>query len=80
MRRNLDRLEREYANLLAALSFFADVDDASGELRLRVFRQGRELELVLQLAANARTPRALLDPPAARVGVRPREAVTLELS
>jgi S1-C subfamily serine protease len=32
-------------------------------LRLRVFRQGRELELELDLDGAARTPRAVLDSP-----------------
>jgi non-specific serine/threonine protein kinase len=34
MRRWLDRLETDWANLLAALGFFADAGDAIGELRL----------------------------------------------
>ena len=34
MRRWLDRLETDWANLLAALAFFADAGDAIGELRL----------------------------------------------
>lgn len=64
--------------------FFEASARASGELRLRVFRQGRELALRLQLAPDARTPRALLDAPAARVSAQPREqrreAVALDLS
>jgi len=44
-------------------AFFEACSHASGALRLRVFRQGQELELQLMLDRNARTPRALLDAP-----------------
>lgn len=44
-------------------AFFDASAHAHGELHLRVFRQGRELQLPLQLDTNARTPRAVLDAP-----------------
>lgn len=43
------------------MAFFAAAQAES--LCLRVFRYGRELQLTLSLAANARTPRAVLGSP-----------------
>lgn len=45
-------------------AFFDASGRANGLLRLRVNRHGRELELVLTLAREARSPRAVLDAPA----------------
>jgi len=42
---------------------FFEAAQAQRELRLRVFRQGRELELQLELDSSARSPRAVLDAP-----------------
>jgi S1-C subfamily serine protease len=42
---------------------FFEASSRAETLRLRVFRYGRELELTLQLAANKRSPRAVLDTP-----------------
>lgn len=42
---------------------FFEATAGSDALCLRVFRHGRELELTLRLAANARSPRAVLDAP-----------------
>jgi S1-C subfamily serine protease len=44
-------------------AFFEASARADGPLRLSVFRHGRELELTLALARDARSPRALLDAP-----------------
>jgi S1-C subfamily serine protease len=44
-------------------TFFDASARADGQLRLRVFRHGRELELSLFLSRDARSPRALLDAP-----------------
>jgi S1-C subfamily serine protease len=46
---------------------------AECSLRLRVFRHGRELDLMLSLSQQARSPRAVLEAP-------PRDAALAELS
>ena len=53
-------------------AFFDASGRADGQLCLRVFRHGRELELSLTLARDARSPRALLD--------APQQATALELT
>ena len=50
----------------AFLQASAQRDRADQALRLRIFRSGRELELVLSLSPNASSPRAVLEGPAAR--------------
>jgi predicted metalloprotease with PDZ domain len=57
---------------------FFEAAHAQRALHLRVFRQGRELELQLQLDTSPRTPRAVLDAPY-REKAQPRSlAITTE--
>lgn len=53
-------------------AFFEASAAAEGPLSVRVFRQGRELELQLLLERGAQSPRAVLDAPS-RGNVQPRE-------